>query len=504
MVLTRSFLFLFVGICGMIGYTRSKPDPEKSNLLFVWTDQQQAASMAVYGNMIIQVPNLNKLAEESFVFSKAYVSQAICTPSRSTVMTGLYPHQNNCTSNGDPLDEKYRCLPRLLDEEYRSAYMGKWHLGDEIFRQHGFDVWVSIEDHYYNSFSEGRDRSERSDYHQFLLDLGYEPTDVEENVFSRKFAVSLPIEHCKPKFLEERAIDFLERNRDNPFVLYVNFLEPHNPFSGPLNDLHSREDIPLPENFRDPIDENEPLLYRVLQEDCAATFGKSEEKIRELTGKYWGLISQVDRSLGAILDKLDELGLAENTIVVYTSDHGEMMGAHGLVRKEVNYEEAVRVPWLMRVPWLEKEQVIKEDPVSQIDLVPTLLELMGAEIPEELPGKSLSSYLMGRELPEEMVFIEWAPRGKGRYAKLKYDRSVYDPERLSRAFYNSSRCVVSPDGYKLTVSRGDKSFLFDLNNDPMETTNVIGEESYAPVVERLFQEILQWQERTGDTLSLVL
>ncbi|MFC2080958.1 sulfatase-like hydrolase/transferase [Bacteroidota bacterium] len=288
-------------------------EERKPNLVFVWTDQQQAASMAVYGNEIIQTPNLNRLAEESYVFRKAYVSQAICTPSRSTVMTGLYPHQNNCIGNGDPLDDKFRCLPRLLDEEYRSAYMGKWHLGDEIFLQHGFDEWVSIEDHYFNSFSEKRDRAARSSYHHWLLEQGYEPDDPEQNLFTRRFAVSLPIEHCKPKFLELQATDFLERNKENPFVLYVNFLEPHNPFSGPLNDLHPRKDIPLPANFDDPIDENEPLLYQVLQEDCMATFGDSEEEIRELTGKYWGLISQVDRSLGGILDKIDELGLAENT-----------------------------------------------------------------------------------------------------------------------------------------------------------------------------------------------
>ena len=499
----KTFIF-GLALLGFLSCTNSDQAPEKPNLLFIWTDQQQAASMAVYGNEIIQTPNLNQLADQSFVFRNAYVSQAICTPSRSTIMTGLYPHQNGCMGNGDPLDEKYRCLPRLLENGYHSAYMGKWHLGDEIFQQHGFDEWVSIEDHYYNSFSEGRDRSTRSDYHQFLLDQGYEPTDKEENVFSRKFAVSLPIEHCKPKFLELQAIDFLERNQENPFVLYVNFLEPHNPFSGPLNDLHPRDEIPLPPNFDDPIDENEPLLYQVLQEDCRATFGESEEEIRELTGKYWGLISQVDRSTGAILDKLKELGLDENTIVIYTSDHGEMMGAHGLVRKEVNYEEAIRVPWLMRVPWLKKKQEIKNYPVSHIDLVPTLLDLMGSEIPQELPGKSLTGYMKGGAVPEDMVFIEWAPRSKGRYKKLKYDRSAYDPDELENAFNNSSRCVLSPDGFKLTVSRGDKSFLFDLNEDPLETTNVIGEEFYAPVVEELFNEILEWQKRTGDTLSLVL
>ncbi|MEK7995669.1 MAG: sulfatase-like hydrolase/transferase, partial [Planctomycetota bacterium] len=181
---------------------------DKPNLLFIWTDEQRADTMAAYGNNRIHTPNLNKLAAGSVVFKNAYVTQPVCTPNRSAVMTGLWPHTTGCTKNNVPLPAGVPCLPELLDDaDYRTAYMGKWHLGDELFAQHGFEEWVSIEDGYGSGYSEGRDRNARSDYHHFLIEHGYQPDGGGK--FSRAFAARRPIEHCKPKFLEVRACDFL-------------------------------------------------------------------------------------------------------------------------------------------------------------------------------------------------------------------------------------------------------------------------------------------------------
>ncbi len=226
--------------------------PSKPNLLFIWTDEQRADTLAAYGNSNIHAPALNKLAEESVIFEKAYVSQPVCTPSRSTVMTGLWPHSSGCTANNILLPEDTPCLPELVDDpDYRTAYIGKWHLGDEIFAQHGFEEWVSIE--YYSAhYREGRDPSKRPDYHNFLLEQGYEP-DSKGTHFSRDFATRRPIEHCKPKFLELKACDFLRRHRNEPFMLYVNFLEPHMPFFGPLDDEHDPAIVDLPESRHVPV-----------------------------------------------------------------------------------------------------------------------------------------------------------------------------------------------------------------------------------------------------------
>ncbi len=219
----RDFLKISAAAGFSINLIRCRKNSRKPNLLFIWTDEQRADTMKVYGNSKIEAPNLNKLASESIIFKNAYVTQPVCTPSRATVMTGLWSHQNGCTENNIPLPENIPCFPEILnDPDYRTAYMGKWHLGDEIFVQHGFHGWESIEDGYVRYYREGRDKSTRSCYHQFLLEKGYQP-DSERGIFSRGLASKLPLEHCKPKFLELKAIDFLKQYQKDPFILYLKF-----------------------------------------------------------------------------------------------------------------------------------------------------------------------------------------------------------------------------------------------------------------------------------------
>ena len=210
---------------------------DKPNLLFLWTDEQRADTLAAYGGHY-RTPALNRLASESVVFDRAYVTQPVCTPSRSSVMTGLWPHQAGTVNNNIPLRADTRAMPELLgDSAYRTGYMGKWHLGDEIFPQHGFQVWKAMEDGYRSHFSKGRDRDARSPYYDFLKQLGYKPG--EDNAFSRGFCTKLPVEHSKPSFLANEASRFVLENRGAPWMLYVNFLEPHPPFGSALDDLHS-------------------------------------------------------------------------------------------------------------------------------------------------------------------------------------------------------------------------------------------------------------------------
>ncbi|HOE12324.1 MAG TPA: sulfatase-like hydrolase/transferase [bacterium] len=474
----------------------------KPNLLFLWTDEQRADTIDVYGNTTIQTPNMSRLAQESIVFKRAYVSQAVCTPSRSTVMTGLWPHESGCTQNNIPLPETTPCLPEILgDSDYRTGYFGKWHLGDEIFAQHGFAEWVSLEDGYRNYYRETRDKNQKSSYYHFLKDLGYTP-DTSQGDFSRGFASRLKIEHCKPKFLELNACDFLRRHKNEPFILYVNFLEPHMPFFGPLNDLHSPEEISLPANFDDPLEEDEPLAYRLKQfhyreHGYGGLDLKTEAGWRRLIANYWGLCSQVDRSIGEILKTLETEGLANHTIVVYTSDHGDMMGSHRLLAKTVMYEEATRVPWMMRVPQSGfKAQVISQ-PVSHIDMVPTLLDLMGKPVEDGFTGHSLVPLMKGGVAQEDHVFIEWNPSE----AENPTERPTgIGPDKAERALKSYTRTVVSPSGWKLCLNDQDSDQLFNLNLDPGETQNLFYTGMHSERIEALSRRIHQWQRRVGDRI----
>jgi arylsulfatase A-like enzyme len=388
-------------------------------------------------------------------------------------MTGLWPHTLGITNNNIPLRSETKCLPEMIDSsEYQTGYMGKWHLGDELFSQHGFDEWVSIEDGYWRHYSKDSDKKQaKSDYHHFLISRGHKTAGRQ---FNRKYAASLPFEESKPKFLERKACDFLKRHREEPFILYINFLEPHMPFFGPFDNEHDPADVDLPENFDDPLEENEPLAYRKRREKMIKKYGPDEKRYRELIAKYWGLVTEVDTSVGEIYRKLEDLGLADNTIVVYTSDHGDMMGSHRLVEKSVMYEEAVKIPLLIRVPWMSKKQNMIEGPVSHIDLVPTLLDLMKCQKPQFLQGASLLPLMKGGKAAEDHVFIEWP----------------------------NIRTVISPDGWKLAIFKGDKCQLFNLTSDPGETTNLYDSGKGDDVIARLTKKIKDWQKKTKDTFEL--
>jgi arylsulfatase A-like enzyme len=487
--------------CVAAPYVLTPRRSDKPNLLFIWTDEQRADTMAAYGNHWIQTPNLNKLADESIVLQHAYISQPVCTPSRATVMTGLWPHQHTCTRNNMPLPESTACLPELVhDAEYRTAYMGKWHLGDELFSQHGFEEWISIEDGYRKYFGPQRDKSKRSDYWRFLHDLGY-TADEAEGYYSRSYASRLPIEHAKPKFLETHAIRFLQQHRHEPFMLYVNFLEPHMPYNGPLNDLYNPAALPLPKNFSDPLEENEPLRYRLLRQNYITKgFGgvdlTDEKGWRRIMANYYGLVTQVDRSVGAILAELERLGLADNTIVVYTSDHGDMMASHHLLAKTVMYEESVRIPWLMRVPRMGRKQRLVKGRYSHIDMTPTLLDLL-AQSKADLPGQSLIPMLQNNQTAQEPVFIQWNG------AEGEVPATAADKVEDAKKVHDSAiRTVITQNGWKLCISERDRHQLFNLGKDPYETTNIFDRKEHAKKIDQLKRLILQWQEKEHDPVKV--
>ncbi|MGH8019352.1 MAG: sulfatase-like hydrolase/transferase [Opitutaceae bacterium] len=275
--------------------------------------------------------------------------------------------------------------------------MGKWRLGDELFAQHGFQEWVSIEDGYSQYYSPGRDRNARSDYYHHLVSLGHTP-NTDENRFSREYAVQLPVELGKPAFQAGRAIDFLRRHRASPFILHVNYLEPHTPYFSPLRDRYEDDPCRPDETYFTTNDPGFPVRYQMKQGSFARDGEfSSEARVCEIRRHYHANVTVVDRSVGLILTELERLGLADSTIVVFTSGHGDQMSAHRLWHKEVMFQESLRVPYLVRVPGARGGRVVK-DPVSHIDIVPTMLELPGARAPESLPGQSLGP-LLRDEIP---------------------------------------------------------------------------------------------------------
>ncbi len=488
--------------------------PRKPNLLFILTDQQRWDTLACYGSRTIHAPALNALAAQSVVFDRAFVSHPVCTPSRGTLMSGLWPHQSGVTANNIPLPSSTRCYNQLLaDPDYRTGYIGKWHLGDELFAQHGFDEWIATEDEYQALFSAGRDKNAKSDYWQFLAGHGQKP-DKKNGYFSRTFAVRAPIALGKPAFQAARAVDFLQRHRDEPFILQVSYLEPHTPYQSPLHDLYADDDIPLCKSYyKDSPDDDIPWRIRLRQMSFARskTFSKPPAQLADITRHYYGNISCVDRSVDTILRELERLGLADHTIVVFTSDHGDQMSAHRLWYKEVMYQESLRVPLLMRVPGVRGGARI-DAPWSHIDMVPTLLGLLDADkkIPPHLSGRDRSAEIRGASIPPTSVFAEWSPNDRdddgepGKKRRTKKDVYAANYPHLAKYVDESSRTVITPDGWRLTLSDIDKCQLFNLRDDPTEQHNLYYRASHRDTVKRLTAEIAMWQQYTGDSLSKAL
>ncbi len=473
----------------------------KPNLLFIFTDQQRADTMRCYGNDHIDTPHLNALADKSFVFENAYVSQPVCSPSRATMLCGLYPHTARVPACNVPLPRDVQTIAEMVSSDYRCCYNGKWHLGDEIFPQHGFSEWVGTEDSYRRFFSSSERHAYRSAYHHFLVDNGFEPDSESEGqgVFSRHVEASMDEPLTKASFQGDRAAEFIRARGDQPFVLAVSYLEPHPPHTGPLNDYYDPSELPVGSTFRQKPPANASLLNRVLSAYYMESeeYGydlRTDEGWRAVRARYYGNVTLIDRSVGKILAALEESGQADNTIIVFTSDHGEMVGDHGILGKTVLYEESVKVPLLIHVPWLSNQQRMIGGNISHIDLVPTLLDLMGESIPEHLQGESRVSVLNGEAtLFENDVFIQWNRNdGHPRPGEAEVNPAMSTPWRS----------VISADRWKLSLSAHDQCELYDLNTDPCETVNYFDDPECQDRIQDLADRIRQWQMQTDDRVPL--
>lgn len=497
---------------------------DKPNLVFIFSDRQRFDTMACYGNHWIQTPHLNALAEESFVFEHCYVTQPVCAPARSSIMTGLFPHATGVPVNRLIMDPDVKTIAEMVSPDFLRAYYGKWHLGDEVVPQHGFDEWRSVMEQLWDQYTRPEHLSLNTTYHDFLRSKGLTP-DADRpggRIFTDDFRARLPEELQIASYLSGEAVDFITANKESQFVLYVGFLEPHPPFYGPLDDLYDPETLPV-----DPVFLKKPVGHSKFNEVRANFFMQSEfecaedERTRTEWGKqrnvyneqpdyvghdistesgwrrlragYMSNVTLVDSAVGKILKAIDDEGLSDNTIVVFTSEHGDLVGTHGMLEMRSFYDHASKVPMIMRVPWLETDGRLLSGNFSQIDLVPTLLELLGEEVPDGLHGVSRADVLKGEDdLSENDVFIEH--NGVG-------DRDLGNP-LINELNSQSWRSIVTPDRWKLNLCLGDQCELFDMSNDPYEERNLFNDPAQKNRILSMTARIRSWQSVVGDNVPL--
>ena len=220
-----------------------------------------------------------------------------------------------------------------------------------------------------------------------------------------------------------------------------------------------------------------------------------------MIARYWGQITLVDRQIGSILDELKMCGLEENTIVVFTSDHSEMMGDLGMLRKAVLFEPSIRVPLMMHFPGLTDRRIMIDGPVSQVDLVPTLLDAFHQSVETKLDGTSLLPLIRGERKLTGDAFVEWnGPDGAVKWFEPYMDGP--DGARMEAAAGAASRTVITREGWKLSLSEADEHELYDLNSNPSETKNLFFPGASA-TRQQLTEKLLAWQKRTGDSVDLI-
>ena len=425
---------------------------DRPNILWICTDQQRYDTIAALGNAHVQTPHIDRLAESGTAFTHAFCQSPICTPSRASFLTGMYPSSvHGCTNGNDHWAGAAPLVTRLLaDAGYDCGLAGKLHLSgahgriekrpDDGYRIFHWshdprDIWP--EGHAYAEWirRQGRDLSELN-----------------------KHPEAVPPELHQTTWCADRAIDFLLEERDGPWLMSVNPFDPHGPFDPPQVALDRFDVDAMPGPLFRPGDlEAHEKLGPV---DGLARWGNAANA-RQIQAAYYAMIALVDDNVGRLLDALEESGQRDDTLVIFTSDHGEMLGDHGLVGKGCRfYEPLVRVPLILSWPGHLRQSDTNDALIELIDLAPTLLELAGVAIPERMQGRSLLPALESSEPHRDFV-------------RCEYYRALNPDAEGREALTGTYATMIRDRRYKLAVYHDrDRGELFDLENDPDEFENL--------------------------------
>jgi choline-sulfatase len=447
------------------------------NIVFIMTDQQNTNTLGCYGNPIIHTPNIDRLALEGTLFQRHYVTAPLCVPSRASIWSSRYPHSNGVMVNDD---DRTVSLPDDLPTfgdlakkmGYLCGYIGKWHVGRENIAQHGFtDAWWT---------------HLRGSYEQSLEEAGFDfPPDSDRG--SQRGMV--PYELTHDTVVAAKTIEFIKEHCDNPFAVVCSMRAPHDPYTGPFNELYDPADIPLPATFMEDF-QGKPYAQqrgapRAWFEHWIGTDPDhyNTDELRRITARYWGLTHLIDLNVGRVLQCLDDLNLAENTIVVFMADHGDMMGEHGLFAKGLfMYEGSIHVPCIVRWPGHIPAGRRVNYLSSTIDIVPTLLDLMGIPLSQGMQGESMRSLWDHASNHRDAIFAEiWEAYG-----------------------CSSPILSIRTERWKYNWYLADRDELYDLEADPLEMNNLAPLQKHRETLLGLRSRIEKWLMETGDvTLSRI-
>jgi arylsulfatase A-like enzyme len=430
----------------------TKTRSDRPNVIVFFTDQQRWDTSGLHGNPLDLMPNFDRLAQQGTHVAHSFTCQPVCGPARSCLQTGLYATRTGCFRNGIPLPSDAKTLAHHFRESgYATGYIGKWHLADEEpvpeAKRGGYEYWLG------------------ANVLEFTSDT-YR-TDVYDNDSQ---PVRLP--GYRVDALTDAAIRYADRHQEESFYLFTSFLEPHH-----QNHL---DDYPPPEGYR------ERYAGRWIPPDLAALGGSTQQHL----GGYYGLVRRLDEALGRLLDALRSLELTENTILLFTSDHGCHFKTRNGEYKRSCHESSIRVPTaLTGGPFLGGGRI--RQLVSLIDLPPTLLDAAGLPVPPEMQGRSLLPLTRGQSegWPEE-VFVQISEAQVGRAVRTqRWKYGVDAPEKRGGRDPGSDRYV--------------EQYLYDLACDPYELTNLVGLASHQDVATVMRERLIRQMVAVGEEAPVI-
>jgi arylsulfatase A-like enzyme len=471
----------------------------KPNVLLLFADQHNADVMGCAGHPIVKTPNLDALAATGVRFTRAYCQNGICVPSRTSLITGLYPRTTGCLDNGDsPVDQTKLCpLQQVFQSAgYLTGCFGKRHLPRPNLAM-GWSRSATV-------ISPTQDPSDEN-YLDWIQARG--PGQAE--AFERDHKGSLQsdmgchISDVKPEnrieaYTALKAREFLRdcKKQGKPFFCWVSFHGPHQPYTPPARwaELYPVEKMPLPESWNEPVDHLPPGLRNWRRNTkppwSLAKAAKNPDLYRRYIAYYFAQVTEVDHFIGEVLAELDALGLRDNTIVIYTSDHGDFVARHGMIEKcavsHNVYEEILRVPLIISWPKRFQRGATCDSLTELVDIYPTLVELLDLQRPADAPK------LAGRSLVPTLV--EGKPTGRVYAVSENWSQVTIITERHKLGTWIDP----TPRYAERDFRQKFPDMLFDRERDPQELVNLVGKPEYADVESQLRSYLAEWMSRTPD------
>ena len=457
---------------------------DRPNILFIMSDDHAAHAMSCYGSRINRTPNLDRIADEGMRLDNCFCTNSICTPSRAAILTGTYNHVNEVTTLSTHMDNRLTTYPKLMRKQgYETAIFGKWHLGQGPEHEPtGFDAWRVLPGQGLYHDPEMIDASGKRVWTGYATDL-----------------------------ITDMSLEWLKgRNKSKPFCLMVHHKAPHRSWEPDEKHatMYQDEEILEPETFDDDYGNRSAaaaaakmrmsdLNDRDLKVPVPAGLTTRDEKswrYQRYIKDYLRVIASVDDNVGRLLDYLEEAGLVEDTLVIYTSDQGFFLGDHGWFDKRFMYEESLRMPFVARLPREVKAGSVSDDIVLNVDFAPLFLDLAGITVPEEFQGQSFRPLLKGEtpaDWQQSLYYRYWM---HGAHHNVYAHYGVRTKTHKLIYFYNDGcgQAGVTEETFPPEWE------LFDLVKDPCEMKSVYGKAEYGGVQAELTDELHRLQEGVGD------